>query len=129
MERKIYEQIAGLLDAIKNCKQSGNAEWEGKHWQALKNVMDTAPSGSGWDSGTTLDDESTPEKLVFTGSFHHMSEHGMYAGWTDHTITVRPSLQHGIMISVSGRDRNGIKEYLHELFWSWLQEKEILKRI
>ena len=49
-----------------------------------------------------------------------MNENGFYDGWTDHTLTVRPSLVHGIELEISGRNRNDIKEYLHETFHSAL---------
>lgn len=41
---------------------------------------------------------------------------GMYNGWTEHVITVRPSLQFGITLSVSGRNCNDIKDYIAEIF-------------
>ena len=40
----------------------------------------------------------------------------MYDGWTNHTLTVRASLQFGIDLTISGRNRNQIKEYLYETF-------------
>ena len=43
-------------------------------------------------------------------------ETGMYDGWTEHTVTVRPSLQFGFRLSISGRNRNGIKDYIAEVF-------------
>ena len=80
------------------------------------------PSGSGFDNGTTLNvDKSTSQKLVFETSFHHMSEHGYYTKWTDHTVTVRPSFQ-GLDIRVSGRNHNGIKEYIEDCFDHCLEE-------
>lgn len=78
-------------------------------------VRNTMPSGGGFDSGTTIDlDKSTPNKLVFHTSFHHMTE-GMYDGWTEHTVTVTPTFQ-GVNIKVGGRDRDDIKDYIVELF-------------
>jgi hypothetical protein len=49
-----------------------------------------------------------------------MNETGFYDGWTDHTIKVRASLIHGVRLSISGRDRNDLKDHLHELFESAL---------
>ena len=120
-ERKepLYRQIAGLLIAASNCRTEPlNPEWESRHTaRMLRLVSEYMPSGSGIDSGTQLDtDRSTGEKLVFTTSFHHMHESGMYDGWTDHTVTVRPSLYFGLDISISGRNRNEIKDLLHEQF-------------
>ncbi len=117
----ICKLIAHRLAAYHNCQAKGNTEWEAKHMQAIEDCMKrTAPSGSGIDCGTKLDDSSTPDKLVFTLSYHHMDEHGSYAGWTDHTVIVTPSLAFGFNLKITGRDRNQIKEYLHEVYQGWL---------
>lgn len=121
----IYREFAALIAAIANCRKSNNGEWLDKHSENVeflcKNYM---PSGSGIDSGTKIDmDKSTPEKLVFYTSFHHMNDCGMYDGWTEHTITVRASLQFGIDISIGGRDRNQIKEHLHDTYHHALHQK------
>lgn len=93
------------------------SEFMAQRSDEIKRLLDELPSGSGWDLGTKLDeDESTPEKLVLYGEFHHMNEYGMYDGWTAHKIIVTPSLQYGFDLRITGRDRNQIKEYLHEMF-------------
>jgi hypothetical protein len=60
---------------------------------------------------------------VFKTSFHHMNTHGYYDGWTDHIVTVRPDMMSGIRISITGKDRNQIKDYIHEVFYNWLTEE------
>lgn len=121
MKRTIVEQIAHKLVAIENCERSENHEWRGRHADDLIDIVKSGPSGSGWDCGTSFDrDRSTPNKLVFFGSFHHMDEMGGYDGWTDHTITVRPDFVSKLDIKISGRDRNGIKEDIHQIFYWWL---------
>ena len=66
-------------------------------------------------------DKSSASKLVFETSFHHMSEHGYYTKWTDHTVTVRPAFQ-GLDIRVSGRNHGDIKDYIAECFYCCLTE-------
>ena len=61
---------------------------------------------------------STPDKLVFYTSFHHMNDNGFYDGWTEHTVTVRPSLQFGFNMKISGQNRNEIKYHLHDVFYT-----------
>jgi hypothetical protein len=113
----LYREFASLLNAIDNCRKSGNTEWLEKHETSLDALESFLPSGSGINIGTKLDrDKSTSEKLVFSFSFHHMDERGGYDGWTDHVLTIRPSLQFGIDIRISGRDRNQIKDYLYETY-------------
>jgi hypothetical protein len=83
--------------------------------------METAPSGSGFDNGTQIDEDRS-DVLRFATAFHHMDECGMYDGWTEHTIRVKPSLAWGFDLKVSGRDRNGIKDYIADVFAQWLNE-------
>ena len=115
---KLYQQIATSLQAMLNCVDSGNQEWLVRHRENIDQIVrDLMPSGSGVDTGTAMwIEESTPNKLVFHFSFHHMDDMGGYDGWTEHTLTVKPDLAFGFALSISGPDRNDIKDYLHELF-------------
>ena len=115
---KLFSKIANLLLAAENCDKSNNAEWSTKHRQTIRElVKEHMPSGAGFDAGTSLDEEgSKPEKLVFNAPFHHMDENGFYDGWTDHLIIVTPSLVSGYALKITGRDRNGIKEDIAEVF-------------
>lgn len=115
---KVYQKLAQLVVAITNCRKSGNVEWEAKHTaRAELLVEDFLPRGSGIDNGTKLDlEKSTGEKLILRTAFHHMDQHGGYDGWTEHAVTVWPSLSDGIILAISGRDRNDIKDYLGEVY-------------
>jgi hypothetical protein len=118
---QLATRIASTLQAIANCDASGNTEWHATHTERLdKMIRDHMPSGSGFDAGTTLDDSSKPERLVFVTSFHHMDESGGYDGWTEHKVIVTASLVYGIDVRVTGRDRNSIKDYIGEVFTSVL---------
>lgn len=44
-----------------------------------------------------------------------MNENGYYDGWTEHTVTVVPTFD-GVDIRIGGRNRNDIKEYMHQTF-------------
>ncbi len=120
MKNPLFRHLSSKLNAAENCRKVGNA-WQARHEFVISQLVeDFMPSGSGIDTGTKLADESTSEKLVFTFGFHHMNENGMYDGWTEHKAIVTPSLQFGYSLKITGRDRNGIKEYLHEVFHSAL---------
>jgi len=130
---KLYVKLAGLVAAMKACeKVTGvdEAKARAKDWASTHRItiMDLVakymPRGSGFDCGTKLDlDKSTGERLVFTTDFHHMNDVGMYDGWTAHTITVRPSLSYEIGLAVSGKNRNDIKNCIHELFDTDLRQE------
>lgn len=85
------------------------------------------PSGSGFDSGTRfIFDGSKPSRLIFTTSFHHMNDVGMYDGWTEHRVTVIAE-HDGMEIVVGGKDRNKIKDYIAETFQQALSQRIISK--
>lgn len=123
MERTttIIHRIAAELSRLANCERAldnGQDHHRVNRDDALAKLdelQSLLPSGSGFDAGTQIDlERSTPEKIVFNTSFHHMDEAGFYSGWTEHDVTVLPSFVHGLDIRVSGRDRNGIKDYIAE---------------
>jgi hypothetical protein len=124
--RPLYQHFASALNALSNCIASKNTDWQSRHESALESLAkEFMPSGSGIDCGTKLDIDASlrdPSRLVFTFSFHHMDESGGYDGWTEHKLIVRPSLVFGIDLKITGRDRNGIKEYLHDVFSSALDQ-------
>jgi hypothetical protein len=124
--RKLYQEIATLLQAIENCKQSNNNEWLEKHSAALLEIeKNYLPSGSGIDCGTKIDYEnSTSNKIILFFEFHHMNDCGMYCGWTEHKAIIRPDLINGIELKITGKDRNDIKDYLYQEFDSILNSTD-----
>lgn len=125
---KLYQKIASLVDAHKRCVERANKEhqqgadythaheWADKHHANILALVDTLPAGSGFTAPMLDLEKSSAERLVIMVSFHHMNDVGMYDGYTHHRVTVRPSLVHGMSITIGGRDRNGIKDYIHEAF-------------
>lgn len=131
MSTPLYKEIASTINALKNLRSRTlvNKEWEDRWESRLEQIQNALlPSGSGIDSGTTISfEESSEDKIVLLTSFHHMNEHGYYDGWTDHKVTVRASLQFDIDIKIGGRDRNQIKDYLHDVFHECLTQKVDLR--
>lgn len=105
--RQLSELIANTVQAWHSTKgrERYTVAHDG-HGLTLEQIeLDLLPSGSGIDSGTSLDlDKSTGEKLVFLSSFHTMNENGFYTGWADFTVIVEPSLIHGLLLKVKGRN-------------------------
>ena len=117
MATKLYAQISSALVAMRNCQKTNNSEWEAKHLDTIENLVRELPSGGGFDSGTSIDlDASQENKLVLNTAFHHMTDNGMYDGWTEHTVIIRPSFD-GFTVDVKGRDRNDIKDYIAQSFY------------
>ena len=119
---KRYQVIASAVQARKNCSAPNiagtiNQEWFERWTETIEKETRNLPSGSGIDAGVKFDfDKSTAEKLVFYFGFHHMNDIGYYDGWNDYTLTVTPSLQFGFHMKITGANRNGIKDYLCEIF-------------
>jgi len=130
---KIYQKLASLINARNNCILKDGAhqkeDWFINHTNNIDSIVkETSPAGSGIDTDITIDLNDTRikgpiNKLVFRFSFHHLNENGMYDGWTDHKVTVTPSLSFGFELSISGKDKNQIKEYLYETFQYWLDSE------
>ena len=119
MKQALYKNIAGALQALESCrKRDIESAWESVWFDRLDtDLKDSLPSGSGFDSGSSLDlDASKPDKLVFKTSFHHMNEHGYYEGWSEHSVIITPSLVFGFDIGVTGKDKNSIKDYIAGVF-------------
>ena len=129
MSRTLASKIASLVDARARCLKTGNT-WADKHESMIRAlVREFLPSGSGFDNGTAIYlDESSADKIVLATSFHHMDEMGGYDGWTDHKITVKPSLVFGFTLSIGGRDRNQIKDYIADTFNACLSLELTLER-
>lgn len=122
---KLYQLLAQTVDAYRRCIETDNNEWKLKHHAMLGELSQYLPSGSGFDNGSCCTDDSRPDKLVLWTSFHHMDEYGSYDGWTEHTVTVKPSLVHRFELSISGRNRNDIKEYIHQAFYEALNQEMV----
>ena len=113
MEIPLYKAIAREIAR----SRSNNPTHAELGAEALERLESHLPSGSGLDLGPRIDDRSRENHIVISHcDFHHMSEHGFYDGWTEHTVVITPSLAWGIDVRVTGRDRNEIKEYIGEIF-------------
>ncbi len=121
-----FKVLARAAGAYHRCVTSNNTDWQARWFEQIQAIVkDHFPSGSGFDAGTQLDLEaSNDEVLVFKTAFHHMNDGGMYDGWTEHTIKVKPSLGLDYHLTISGRDRNGIKEYISECFSQALSKEQ-----
>lgn len=113
--KTLAEHIASAAVARANCVRGGNAEWQARWTDRLAELADLLPSGSGIDSGTTIGD-CDKRTIRLSAPFHHLDEHGYYDGWTTYQIHASASLIGGLSVSVRGRDRNGTKDYLAELY-------------
>lgn len=124
MHGLVYQRIANALHASATCEASGNIDWRDKWRNRLDAIeRDILPSGSGFDSGSQIDRDSTNKRIVIDTAFHHMNENGYYDGWTHHKVIITPCLSHGFELRITGRDRNAIKEYIADCFYHVLRQE------
>lgn len=120
---QVIQAIATACNALRTCEETGN-DWRHTWDERLTRIeRDILPSGSGFDSGCTIDRDSNGARVTIKTSFHHMHESGMYDGWTEHKVIVTPDLGCGFNIRVTGRNRNGIKDYIADAMHDALSEE------
>jgi hypothetical protein len=119
-------EIAMTVDSYKRCLESSQPThrgWAAHHLSYLYRLQQLLPSGSGIDCGTKIDlDLSGGDKIVLAFSYHHMDQYGYYTLWTEHTAVVRPGFN-GLNIRITGSDRDGIKEYLYQVYEQCLTDE------
>lgn len=119
MKTQIYKEIAKKCEWLKTVNEHHLAQCESN----LDYLEDLLPSGSGIDSGCTIDREkSGSKKIIISFSYHHMDENGMYCGWTDHDLIVTPNLTDGFDLRITGKNKRQIKEYLYDVFYHAMNE-------
>ena len=124
MNTKLCAVIASTIGARARCEQTGATEWFNRHSDTLQAIeRDYLPHGSGIDNGVGIDVYgSNEEKIVLTLGYHHMNDGGYYDGWTEHKAIITPAFTGGLKIRITGRDRNQIKEYLHDVLYTALTQ-------
>lgn len=114
----IATAFVNALMARNNCQKSGNKLWLDRWEERIQQLQDELPRGSGFDNGSKFCMlRSNEHCIVIETSYHHMDSNGFYDGWTDHVVRVRPRFDaDSFDITVSGRNKRDIKDYIAEGF-------------
>ena len=115
MERKLIEIIGERLEALErpSIAEDLRSRYEEELETLARNFL---PDGSGFDAGSQIDlDASNGRRVTILTGFHHMNDAGSYDGWTRHKVIATPAFV-SFDLKVTGRDRNGIKDYIAEMF-------------
>jgi hypothetical protein len=124
--KTLIQAIAATLSASRSCVEHKMFGANMGHLQTLRELAQKLPHGLGFDCGTTINqDLSTDDSIVFDTEFHHMNDTGYYDGWTTHQVTVEPRFS-GINIAIKGQDKNGILDYIAEVFQDYLMQEVTL---
>lgn len=117
---KLIESISSTVQALKTSQERNNIGWMGKWKNRLVELEKELPSGCGFDLGTSIViNDCKSNKIVLHTSYHHKNDIGYYDGWTYHDIIVTPSF-YDIELRITGKDKNNIKDYIHDTFYSSL---------
>lgn len=121
-QKSVIQCLASHIVARLNSIKSNNADWIEIHSDRIEQIVkEFLPSGSGFDDGCKIDlAVSDADKIVIQTAFHHMKD-GFYDGWTHHNVTIRPGFE-AVKMSISGQDRNQIKDYIYQSFGFALDE-------
>ena len=125
----IVNHLAAALSHKRSLSNStvANTIWENRVNAKVETFAQYLPSGSGVDSGTTIEEgDCTDSRIVLSCGFHHMNDAGYYTQWTQHKIILDASFG-GFNIRVTGRNINDIKDYLADLFHSALSLSVTMK--
>jgi hypothetical protein len=120
MQKPLYKELANTIQARLNCEKTENWDWFSRHEEKIDDMArNHLPSGSGIDSGCTIDmEKSNGDRIVIDSSYHTMSDMGYYGRWIDFTVTVKPDLICDFILTISGRfgrDQD-LKDYLYDIF-------------
>ena len=114
----IASEIYRLQNALENNRQD-IAENCYTNFEKLEHCL---PSGSGINNGCKIDfQRSKADKIVINFSYDFM-RNGSYDGKFYFTLKAMPSFIYAVDIHISGRDKQGVKDYLYQVFNHDLQQ-------
>ena len=116
--KTIATRLSELKQQIANCIDSGNITWQYRAEAELVELMKLAPNGRGFDAGTNIE-TATNYELLFSTSFHHQNQNGLYVGWTHHRVLVK-AVFGGFILRVTGTDKDEILKHIGAVFYKWL---------
>lgn len=116
MRQPLYRQIASTLQAMRNCRDSGNTEWYDKHRERLEDMArDHLPSGAGIDGGCrlSLDEQgSSPNRVTILFDYHHMNDMGTYTHWSGYYLHIETSLVYELCLDLASQGDEPLDEHL-----------------
>lgn len=124
--RKLYQEMAQIIEARINCEKSNNTEWLNNHTEYLeKYLLEKLPHGSGLNYDWCYDyNKSNANKIVLTTSYDAMDDVGYYDGMIDFTLTITANLAHGFDTRIIGNfgKYQTIRDYLYDILGESLNQ-------
>jgi hypothetical protein len=124
--KKKYISLAIAFNGYCNCFKD-NTIWLEKWTDAINQIIDSLPHGSGIDGITEFNfDESKPDKLIIDSQYHCMNENGYYDGMYGFKLILKPDWQNfklEIKTNMPEKYKDQTIEYLADLFYNDLTEE------
>jgi len=108
---KVYQHLTQLIERSEHATPDQYAE-------ELRDIEYLLPSGNGFDLGCTIHvDNSKPNRIRISTSYHHLSHRGYYTGWTHHSVIIIPTLTGGFDLYVTGPNGpHNVKGHIADMF-------------
>lgn len=122
--KPVYQLIASLIVAYKNCEASHNLIWLNRHSQKIRHIFDSL-EGAGFKFYYELD-KSKENKIIFYGNYHKMNDTGYYDGYDNFKVIMTPDFINGFslrIISTDSKIKSEDREYYYDYLYNALSEK------
>jgi hypothetical protein len=119
--KPVWQHLGSMVESFYRFHQCDRPEYVVKVVTSIDDLCrEFLPSGSGFNNGTQWVEpdhwDTKPSIVKLKTAFHHMNETGCYDGWTDHQVKFWSTLGGSLDLVVTGKDRNGIKDYIGDTF-------------
>ena len=106
---KLYQKIARVVS---------QKNWA-KRAKELSLLQELLPNGNGIRGQEGLAEilpESTKKRIVIYTTYWHPNDSYETSRWTAHQVIITPSFEREINIRITGKNKDNVKDYLHDIF-------------
>ena len=105
---KLYKEIARVLG-----QKNKSLNVIEKELTLFKEVL---PNGNGIEAGCVISLKSTKKRIVIDTLYWHTNDSDETSRWTAHQVIITPSFEREINIRITGKNKDNVKDYLHDIF-------------
>jgi len=100
---KLYQKIARVASQKNTPKKA----------KELSLLQELLPIGNGIETGCVILLKSTKKRIVIET---HPNDSYETSRWTAHQVIITPSFEREINIRITGKNKDNVKDYLHDIF-------------
>ena len=125
--RVLAVHVKTRLKSLRDFQSTGRDDGEfNRHSNAIDKIINSSPCVSAEFAIDIRYDLSHADKIVFEVAYNHAdpnSDPPESPDWTEHIVTVRPSLIDGFNLRVAGFNRNGVRQTIERCFDRWMRQE------